>query len=235
MNAPPPTTIDCAQLTASDLAGQLRALPDETVVKLLGYRPQPGSAGLCSGLAHHLTIEVDGNVGDMCFFIGSEAHVEVKGNAGNNLGHSMTSGGITVHGNAGHSLAAFASGGFVAVLGQAGERCAQGLCGGDVFVRSRVGQQAGYAMRSGTLVLGNGAGKGLGEAMTGGEIYVRGEVSSKPDSLRQERMRDADSLRLTLFLARAGIKATPGEFKVFRPRTSDALGTTPLDASGAKS
>ncbi len=235
MNATSKIIIDCAQLTARALAEQLRALPEDSAVKLLNHIPQLGSAGLCSGLAHHLAIEVDGHVGDMCFFLGSEAHIEVKGNSGDSLGHSMSSGVITVNGSAGNCLAAFASGGFIAVLGQAGECCAQGLCGADVFVRSRVGKRAGYAMRSGTLVLGNGAGDGLGEGMTGGEIYVRGEVPSKVAGLRQERMRDADNLRLTLFLARAGIKAALTEFKVFRPRTSETHSDTLHDASGDES
>ena len=130
----------------------------------------------------------------------------------------MVSGQITVQGNAGRCAATYAQGGFVAVLGQATECCGLGLDGADVLIRSRTGDRAGWNMRSGTLVLGNGTGDELGTGMTGGVIYVRGEVKSKSSAIRLERFKDADAMRLSLLLARAGIKANSAEFKVYRAK-----------------
>ncbi|MEM7558812.1 MAG: hypothetical protein AAF394_06785, partial [Planctomycetota bacterium] len=67
-------------------------------------------------------------------------------------------------------------------------------------------------------VLANGAGENLGIGMTGGAIYLRGEARSVAPDLRVERMRDADSMRLSLLLARAGVRGDIKEFKLYRPR-----------------
>ncbi len=207
---------DCSGWSSAELAQRLRALDAGATVELSGYSQQPDQAGLLSGQSQRLTIDVAGEVGHFLYFLGAEASIHVRG-VGDCAGHSMRSGRLAVSGNAARSLAAFAKGGFVAVLGQAAERCGEGLAGGDVFVRSRVGAMAGYAMRGGTLVLGNGCGERLGEEMTGGVIYVRGEVASKGANLRVDRMKPADSLRLSLLLADAGVKASGGDFQVFRP------------------
>ncbi len=218
-----PVKLDCAQLTPRELAvqlraAQLRAPSGEVNVELTGLETNLCPSGVCSGLTEHLAVKAVGNVGDFCFLLGAEATLEVRGNAGDCIGHSMISGQVTVHGNAGRCVAAFAQGGFVAVLGQAGDCCAVGLAGADVLIRSRVGDRAGSCMQSGTLLLGNGAGEELGAGMTGGVIYVRGEVKSKSTSVRVERFKEADSMRLSLLLARAGIKANGSDFKVYRAK-----------------
>ncbi len=215
--------IDCSQLSPKALAEllrgeQLRSAPGETRVELTGLDAGFPPSGLCAGLTEHLTVQIPGSVGDFCFLLGAEAILDVRGEARDCVGHSMVSGQITIQGNAGHGVAAYAKGGFVAVLGQAGNGCAVGLDGADVLVRSRVGDRAGESMRSGTLVLGNGAGEELGAGMLGGVIYVRGEVKSKSSSVRMDRFKEADSLRLSLLMARAGIKASGAEFKVYRAK-----------------
>lgn len=218
MSKDAPIRWNCASWSAAELADRLRELEDDATVELTGHVPHIDQAGLCSGLHQRLTVEVSGDVGDFFFFLGAEAILDVRGHAGDYVGHSMQSGRITVTGNVNRSAAAYASGGFLAILGQAGERCGEALSGADVFVRSRAGNQAGYGMRAGTLVLGNGCGEMLGAEMSGGVIYVRGEVASKSSGLRLDRMKDADSMRLSLLLARAGIKSTGRDFQVFRPQ-----------------
>ena len=217
MSTEAPIRWNCSDWSPAELSKKLRELDADAAVELAGHLPQIGQAGLFSGLSQHLTLEVSGDVGDLLFFLGAEASIDVRGSAGDCVGHSMRSGRVAIAGNAARSLAAYATGGFVSVLGQAAERCGEGLSGADVFVRSRVGAMAGYAMRSGTLVLGNGCGARLGEEMTGGVIYIRGEVASKATSLRADRMKAADSLRLSLLLAEAGIKSSGSDFQVFRP------------------
>lgn len=218
MSAEAPIRWSCADWSPGELAEKLRELEAGAAVELAGHNPRPGHGGLCSGLSQRLTLEIVGDVGNFFFFLGAEASIDVRGGAGDCVAHSMRSGRVTVTGNVGHSVAAYATGGFVAVLGQAGERCGEGLSGADVFVRSRCGHQAGFAMRNGTLVLGNGCGEELGARMTGGVIYVRGEVGSKAPNLRPDRMKDADTLRLSLLLARSGIRSTGSDFQVFRAR-----------------
>ncbi len=218
MSSDAPVRWNCAGWSPAEITVKLRELNADAAVEVVGHLPQIGQAGLFSGLSQRLTIEVTSDVGDLLFFLGAEASIDVRGNAGDCLGHSMRSGRVTVAGNAARSLAAYATGGFVAVLGHAAERCGEGLSGANVFVRSRVGAMAGYAMRGGTLVLGNGCGERLGEEMTGGVIYVRGEITSKATSLRADRMKAADSLRLSLLLAEAGIKSSGSDFQVFRPQ-----------------
>jgi glutamate synthase domain-containing protein 3 len=52
--------------------------------------------------------------------------------------------------------------------------------------------------------------------MTGGTIYVRGEVGSLASGVQQMRLKETDSLRLSLILMRAGIKASLEKFQVFK-------------------
>ncbi|MCA9131836.1 MAG: hypothetical protein KDA45_01720 [Planctomycetales bacterium] len=210
--------LDRSQLSERELADELRRRADNEVVQLVQSDGQPLLQGLAAGLSAEITIDVEGAVGSFLFLLGTNAQVEVKGNVGNGCAHSMHSGRVVVRGNAGHDAGAFAVGGFLAILGQAGDRCGHGLAGGDVLVRSKVGRQAGYGMSGGVLVLGNGAGEELGYGMSGGVIYVRGEVKSTAATIRPTRMKDSDSMRLSLLLVRAGIKTSGAEFKAYRAR-----------------
>ncbi len=216
MNADDTMRWNCAEWSPVELNAKLRELAAGASVELAGYTPRSGQMGLCCGLDQRVNINVVGDVGDLFFFLGTEASLDVRGNAGDCLGHSMRSGRITVTGRVANAAGAYATGGFIAVLGQAGARCALGLSGADVFIRSRVGDHAGHAMRDGTLVLGNGCGEQLGSQMTGGVIYVRGEVASKAPGLRSDRLKNAALLRLRLLFAEAVIKSQGSEFQVFR-------------------
>ncbi len=221
MTASESITLNCAELSSRELARKLFELKGDSAVRLLASPASRPPSSLCSGLTEHLSIEIDGNVGDFLYLLGAEANIEVHGNAGDCVGHSMVSGGVTVRGSVGHSFGAFASAGFLTSLGQAGDFCGRGLVGADVFVRSKVGSFAGFEMLSGTLVLGNGAGENLGTGMTGGVIYVRGDVKSICPGLRGVRLKDADAMRLSLLLVRAGIKANATDFKAFRSRQGE--------------
>ena len=207
--------LNAAEFSVKTLHEKLLEYPAES--KFLVHSPMRIN-GIGAGIDHGISMTIGGDVGDFAFLMSDKAHVEVKGNAGISCGHSFVSGSILIRGTAGDSLAAFATSGFIAVHGSAGKRCGLGLAGADVFVRSTVGDEAGYNMSAGTLVLGNGAGENVGYGMTGGLIYIRGEVKSVSDSARLVRMKDAESLRLGLFLARAGIRAGGADFRVYRSR-----------------
>jgi glutamate synthase domain-containing protein 3 len=210
--------LNCAELTSRELAKQLRSSTVDTAFRLVDVDHKQRLGGVGAGLSEEINVDIHGSVGDFLFLLGGNATFSVRGHVGDCSCHSMLSGQVVVHGNAGRCLAAYATGGFVAVLGNAGDRCGQGLAGADVLVRSKVGNLAGLGMRDGALVLGNGAGEQLGQGMTGGVIYVRGEVKSKAETLRSVRLKDADTMRLSLLLARAGIKANGADFKAYRAK-----------------
>ena len=178
-----------------------------------------GEVGLAAGIIHPIKILVHGAVGDYAFALNDGGECEVVGDVGAACGHSMLSGSILVRGHAGPALGAFAAGGFIALHWAAEARCGMCVAGAEIVIRSDVGPQAGWAMKSGTLVIGADAKAGLGEGMTGGTIYIRGKADSPASHLREMRMKDADSLRLGLLLVRAGIKADPKDFRIYRTRS----------------
>ncbi len=209
------THINSAALSVRMLNERLLECSENAKVQLQSHAPMDG---IGAGLEQRISLTISGDVGNFAFLMSELVDIEVKGDAGMCCGHSFVSGSILIRGKASECLGAYASGGFIAVHGSAGRRCGLGLAGADVFVRSLVGDEAGYQMSAGTLVLGNGAGENVGQGMTGGLIYIRGEVKSVSESVRMVRMKDAESLRLGLFLARAGIKAGGADFRVFRSR-----------------
>ena len=208
-------SLNAAEFTDAALGERLRSVAAESTVEVaVSSRLNGFGAGLELGFS----LKVTGDLGDFALLMCEHVDVDVRGNVGHACGHSLSSGSVLVRGSAGNCLAAFATGGFLAVHASAGDRCGFRLAGADVFVRSSVGRDAGFGMTAGTLVLGNGAGEGVGHEMTGGLIYIRGDVKSVSEHARQVRMKDAESLRLSLFLARAGIKGKPDDFKVYRAR-----------------
>ena len=208
--------IDCARLSVAEIAQRLGEVDDGGEYRLENL--SSGVAGLGAGLSSSGTFQIPVDVGDFPFMLGESSGMQFLRNVGDGCGHSMQSGSIIVRGSARDYLAAYATGGFVAVLGQTGKRCGYGLAGADVLVRSVVGDEAGFGMKDGILILGNGAGEGVGTGMTGGTLFVRGDVGSVSEGLKKIRMKEADSLRLSLLLARSGIKGNVKEFTIYRPR-----------------
>lgn len=213
--------LDCSQLSPRELCERLQGLEPQVSVRLSGLRDGEYRDAVAAGLAQEISLRIDSRLGAYSFFLGELANVEVHGDVGDCCGHSMSSGSLLVHGHAGNYAGAYAQGGFLAILGQAKWRCGQGLAGANVFVRSTVGDEAGYGMRSGVLVLGNGAGEGLGAAMQGGVIYVRGDIKSKAAHVGLVRLKDTDSMRLSLLLVRAGIKGGAAEFRAYKPKVRE--------------
>lgn len=211
------SVLDCQGLSGREITERLRTVDAESV-RLIGV---PDNVhGIASGVELDANVELDGSAGDFSLLLGSIANFEISQDVGHVAGHSMVSGRLLVRGSAGHGFASYARGGFLVVHGHAGDRCGAGLAGADVLIRATVGDQAGCGMQEGVLVLGNGAGQDLGAKMIGGTIYVRGDVKSVSPDIASQRLKDADSMRLSLLLARAGIKGAGGQgFKVYRARS----------------
>lgn len=209
-------TVSAQSLNAQQLLATIGALAADSRVRVEHHATT--MAGILAGLSSSLEISLQGSVGDYAFLASQQAVIDLFGSAGIACGHSLQSGSLLVRGDVGDFLAAHAQGGYLAVHGKAGHFVGYGLSGCDVLVRSRCGDGAGCKMRSGTLVLGNGCGQELGSGMTGGTIYVRGEVGSVAEGVIPGRLKEKDSIRLSLMLVRAGIKTTYEKFQVYRAR-----------------
>ena len=216
---PQPLTLSLTECTAEEIGRRLRAWDPSSEGSAIAISDPKCAHGFAAGLNKSLTIQVNGDLGDFAFMLNALAEIEVSGNIGACAGHSLTSGCLLVNGNAGDGFGAYATGGIVACLGRAGMRCGLGLAGGDVVLRSDVGAEAAFGMSGGTLVLGNSAGEDLGAGMTGGTIFVRGTVKSLAPGIRENRLKDADTMRLSLLLARVGIRAAAKEFRVYRSQS----------------
>ena len=208
--------LNCAALPHAELMQALRAAASESLWTLQNV--DSATDGFGAGLASSADVTCEGNVGDFAFMLGEFENVELTGNAGSCCAHSLVSGRLLVRGRAGDFFGAYATGGFLVVHGSVKNQCGYGLSGAEMFVRGAAGDGAASQMRDGVLVLGNGAGKNTGLGMEGGTLYIRGEVQSLAEGVRPIRMKDADTLRLSLLLARAGVKGGVKEFKAYRPK-----------------
>lgn len=208
--------VDCKGLTLEAIHEKMRGLDAGGQFRLANLPTRLD--GLGSGIDLDGHVKLTGNVGDFAFMAAANTDWDVSGNAGNACCHSNVSSRVLIRGSATNYLGACAVGGFVVVHGLAKDRCGYGMTGGDMLIRGKVGNEAGCRLRGGVVVLANGAGQGLGIGMTGGTIFVRGEVKSIADTVRAVRLKDPDSLRLSLLLARAGVKGDVKEFKMYRTR-----------------
>jgi glutamate synthase domain-containing protein 3 len=208
--------LDCAKLPHAALLQALTEAEPESLWKLQSV--QPTVDGFAAGIASSAHITCAGNVGDFAFLLGELDNFELHGNAGDCCAHSLVSGRLLVRGSAGDFFGAYATGGFLVVHSTVKNHCGYRLSGAEMFVRGTAGDGAGSHMRDGALVLGNGAGKNTGLGMRGGTLYIRGEVQSLAEEIKPIRMKDADTLRLSLLLARAGVKGGVKEFKAYRPK-----------------
>lgn len=211
-----PVAIDCSGLDSAGISAAFHECEDGKSYELQNLKAEPSSFGC--GISVPASIRIPGSVGDFSFLLNQETDWEVESNGGHCCGHSAASGRVLIKGTCGDFLAANATGGFVAVLGRGGDYCGFELDGGEVLVRSVVGNAAGSYMRDGVLVLANGAGEDLGKGMTGGAIYLRGKAKSVCDDVRVVRTKDAQAMRLSLLLARAGISGDVKEFKLYQAR-----------------
>lgn len=222
MTEPPLETLSLTQLSVTEIGQRLRDWDpgNSATLSIVEAQRQPG---LAVGVTAAISVAIHGDVGDYAFMLNENAEFEVHGSVGRCVGHSMVSGYVLIHGGTGNLFGAYATGGVLAALGTSESRCGLGLAGADIIVRSDVGDEAGFGMTEGTLVLGKSAGEKLGMGMTGGTIYVRGAIKSLSTDVRENRMKDSDTMRLSLLLARAGIRAAAKEFRAYRPLKTGGL------------
>jgi hypothetical protein len=212
--------IDCSALSAAELRALLKQAGDSETLLLTGGSHAHGAA-LC-GDCSDASIRVAFPLGDFACLMGSVSSIEIEASVKNCCGHSFHAGSLIVRKTVGSYFGLSAQSGMLASLGTAGDFAGANLAGADVFVRSAAGNFAGQGMQNGTLVLGNGCGNALGSGMRGGVIYVRGDVVSVSQDVKLTRMKDPDLMRLSLLLARVGIKSDGKDFKAYRAKRAVA-------------
>ncbi len=157
-----------------------------------------------------------GPLGDYCFCGQSNIECKVEGDVGHGCAELLQSGMLEIRGNAGHALMGFAKGGLGVLHGDAKHRVGVGMAGGELIVTGKVGAQAGFEMQSGSIIVFGSTGAMLGQGARSGTIYVAGDVESVSENVEEDRIREADKLRLSLLLLKAGIESKPKHWKVFR-------------------
>ncbi len=223
---PQPHSISLAECSAAEISKRLREWDLASDGSSVSVTDANSPHGFAPGLNQPLMINVTGDIGDFAFLMNAGAEIEISGNVGSCAGHSLSSGYVLVNGSAGDCFGAYATGGVLACIGKAGARCGLALAGGDVVVRSEAGDEAALGMVAGTLILGNSVGEHLGAGMRGGTIYLRGSYKSLAPGVREFRLKESDTMRLSLLLARAGIRAAAKEFRVYRANSPGALSST---------
>jgi methylamine---glutamate N-methyltransferase subunit B len=221
MNSPVsqnPTVLDATRLSVDEIHQQLANV--ERSSNAFEIRNCQDQDWLGTGVASNVPWSFQGRLGDYCFGAAANLECKVDGEVGHGFAEMMQSGIIEVRGNAGDALMGFGKSGLIVVHGNTGRRAGVGLDGGELIVKGSVGSQAGFEMQSGTIIIFGSAGSMLGLDARGGTIYVGGEVESTSANLEEDRIREADRLRLSLLLLKAGIETKPASWKVFRVVTT---------------
>lgn len=172
-----------------------------------------GEHALAVGIDAPIDVEIDGHVGYYCAGMNKHGRVTVHGNAGTGLAENIMSGEVRVKGNASQAAAATGRGGLVVIEGDASARCGISMKGVDIVVQGSVGHMSGFMAQRGRLVVCGDAGSALGDSLYEAEIFVRGKVSDLGADCVEKEMDAAQLAALGALLARAGIDASPGDFR----------------------
>lgn len=194
-------TLDCRELSTTEINRALRAASDGAVVRILEPR---GRHNLAVGLRHHCEITIDGNAG---YFIGGLCDgpdITVRGFVGWSVGENLMSGTIRVHGNASECTGASAHGGLIVIEGDASSRTGISLKGGTVAVAGDVGHMSGFMAQAGTILVGGDAGESLGDSLYEAVIYVAGKIRSLGADAQVEDLTEADVEAVRRLIAEAG-------------------------------
>lgn len=194
-------TLDCRELSTTEINRTLRAAPDGAVIRILEPR---GRHNLAVGLRHPCAITIEGNAG---YFIGGLCDgpdITVTGFVGWSVGENLMSGTVRVHGNASECAGASAHGGLIAIQGDASSRTGISLKGGTVAVAGDVGHMSGFMAQAGTILVGGDAGESLGDSLYEAVIYVAGNIRSLGADARVEELTEADVDAVRRLVADAG-------------------------------
>jgi len=172
-----------------------------------------GAHAVACGIDAEVEVEVDGHVGYYCAGMNKRATVRIRGNAGPGVAENMMSGFVLVHGNASQSAGATGRGGLLVVRGDASSRCGISMKGIDIVVGGSVGHMSAFMAQTGRLVVCGDAGDALGDSIYEARLYVRGSVAGLGADCVEKELREEHRVELGELLLRAGIEASPKEFR----------------------
>lgn len=172
-----------------------------------------GAHALACGLDADLEVEIQGHVGYYCAGMNKHATVRVHGNASTGIAENLMSGLVVVDGNVSQSAGATGRGGLLVVRGNASSRCGISMKGIDIVVGGSVGHMSAFMAQRGNLVVCGDAGDALGDSIYEARLYVRGSVAGLGADCIEKEMRDEHRAELAELLERAGLDATPDQFR----------------------
>src|SRR5436190_1670746 len=104
-------------------------------------------------------------------------------------------------------------GGLLVVRGDASSRCGISMKGIDIVVGGSVGHMSAFMAQTGRLVVCGDAGDALGDSIYEARLYVRGSVAGLGADCVEKELREEHRVELGELLLRAGIEASPQEFR----------------------
>jgi glutamate synthase domain-containing protein 3 len=87
--------------------------------------------------------------------------------------------------------------------------------GVDIVVKGSAGHMSAFMAQSGNLVILGDTGEALGDSLYEAKIFVRGTPASLGADCEQKAMTQPDLDLLAGLLAKAGVTAEPGDFKLY--------------------
>jgi glutamate synthase domain-containing protein 3 len=209
------TVFDLEVAPLRELNARLHALPEGTNETRWVLRNPQGRHAVAVGVDRDIAIRVEGHVGYYCAGFNSRARVDIQGNAGVGLAENMMSGEVRLAGDASQAAGATGRGGLLVIGGNAGARCGISMKGIDIVVRGSVGPMSAFMAQEGNLVVLGDAGENLGDSLYEARLFVRGSVASLGSDCEEKPMGDAERAILRDVLARAGVAAEAGAFRLY--------------------
>jgi glutamate synthase domain-containing protein 3 len=202
----PPCVLDCDQVGARGINLALRELAEGAAATV--HNPR-GRHNLAVGLAHEVSVDVDGNAG---YFLGGLSGrrdgtgpaIVVHGFVGWSVGENLMGGTVRVKGSASQSAGASARGGSIFVEGHASLRAGISLKGAALAIAGNAGAMTGFMAQAGTILIGGDAGHALGDSLYEAVIYVHGSIASLGADAIVEEMTDDDILAVTRLVDESG-------------------------------
>src|SRR5439155_24448264 len=192
---------------------RLHALPKATHERHWLIKNPMGQHAIAWGLDAPIMVEIGGHAGLYCGGMNKHAEILIHGHAGPGVAENMMSGIVRVDGNASQSAGATGNGGLLVIKGDAASRCGISMKGIDIVVGGSVGHMSAFMAQRGHLVVCGDAGEALGDSIYEAKPYVRGKVDSLGADCTENEMTDEHRVELGELLLRAGIEASPKEFR----------------------
>lgn len=205
--------IDLLETPLRELNAKLHTIrqgSNETAFEVVNPR---GSHAVAVGVDAALTIDVRGSVGYYCAGMNDGGTITVHGSAGPGVAENMMSGIVVVEGDASQYAGATGRGGLLVIRGNAASRCGISMKGIDIVVGGNIGHMSAFMGQSGNLVVLGDAGDALGDSLYEARLFVRGSVKSRGADCIEKEMRPEHLTLLAGLLEKAGMDASPREFK----------------------